>query len=72
MDAKSFIDTFGREEAKRVAEDAGTSYPYFSQIAYGHRRPSVDLANRLVDSSGGRLDFVSLLQKPVASTNEVA
>lgn len=47
---------------------AGTNWPYFSQIAYGHRRPSVDLAGELVVASeklianpDDRLDLVSLL-----------
>ncbi|WP_349609095.1 transcriptional regulator [Cupriavidus sp. DF5525] len=62
MDAKTFLKQFGSEEAARVSEVAGTNYAYFSQIAHGHRRPSVKLAQRLVLASEGKLDFVSLLQ----------
>ncbi|MCG8476130.1 MAG: hypothetical protein MI784_11735 [Cytophagales bacterium] len=62
MDAKSFLDTYGKEEAARVAEAAGTNYAYFNQIIYGHRRPSVELAEKLVDASEGRLDFVLLIK----------
>lgn len=63
MNAKEFLEQFGREESERVAALAGTNYAYFSQLAYGHRRPSVDLAERLVTASGGRLDFTKLLIK---------
>ena len=67
MNAKQFIEHFGIEEAKKVAEKAGTNYPYFSQIAYGHRRPSVDLAKRLVVASDERLDLLALLDKPAST-----
>ena len=69
MDAKTFIATFGVAEATRVAVAAKTNYAYFSQIAYGHRRPSVNLANRLVKESGDRLDFVMLLNSPAQPVN---
>jgi hypothetical protein len=68
MDALSFLEKHGKEVAERVATAAGTNYAYFSQIAYGHRRPSVDLAQKLVASStlefaeaADQLDFQSLL-----------
>lgn len=68
MDARSFLEKHGKELAERVARRAGTNYPYFSQIAYGHRRPSPDLARELVNASieevpaaDEQLDFESLL-----------
>jgi len=68
MDAKAFLQKHGRDKAERVALMAGTNYAYFSQIAAGHRRPSPDLARRLVSASAGvvrkpaeQLDFESLL-----------
>ena len=61
MDAKTFIKVHGRERAKQVAEAAGTSFEYFGQMASGRRRPSVKLAQKLVDASNGELDFVALL-----------
>jgi hypothetical protein len=61
MNAKDFLDEFGREEATRVAIAAGTNYVYFTQIASGHRRPSVDLALRLITASDDRLSFEALL-----------
>jgi hypothetical protein len=69
MDAGSFLDKHGKDICRRVAEKAGTKWEYFTQIAHGHRRPSVELAEQLVAASGDliqdrryRLDFVSLLQ----------
>lgn len=74
MDAKSFHDKHGREVSERVAIRAGTNYAYFNQIVYGHRRPSVKLAQRLVEASAEeirakdqRLDFESLLTAKAAA-----
>lgn len=72
MDAKAFLETHGKEVAERVAKRAGTNWPYFSQIAYGHRRPSPELAKGLVAASveefpgavSFQLDFESLLLPP--------
>ncbi len=61
MDAKTFLDTYGREEAERVAVAAGTNFAYFYQIALGHRRPSVKLAVKLEHASDGRMTFTELL-----------
>lgn len=68
MDALAFLEKHGKEVAERVAVAAGTNYAYFSQIAYGHRRPSPDLARELVDASvkefpdtRDQLDFQALL-----------
>ena len=61
MDAKTFHDTYGRERCEQVAKAAKSKLGYFLQIAYGHRRPSPDLAQRLVKASGNKLDFVALL-----------
>jgi hypothetical protein len=61
MDAKTYISKYGRDSAKQVAESAQTTIEYFNQIASGHRRPSVSLAERLVVASKNELDFVSLL-----------
>jgi DNA-directed RNA polymerase subunit F len=72
MDAKKYIQEFGRDKAKEVSESAGTTIEYFSQIAYGHRRPSVKLANRLVKASEEQLDFVSLLNAKPDDQQEAA
>lgn len=74
MDAKAFFDRYGREESERVALAAGTNIAYFSQIIYGHRRPSADLAKQLEQHSGGRMDVMALLFPPdkAAATKDVA
>lgn len=71
MDAFTFINEFGWDEAERVARAAGTSVAYFGHLARTARRPSVKLADRLVEASEGRLDFVSLLKatKPTGRIN---
>lgn len=61
MNAKDYIEEFGADKATELAVAAGTNYAYFYQIAIGHRRPSVDLANALVKKSKGKLDFVKLM-----------
>lgn len=65
MNAKQFKDLYGQERAEEVAQKAGTSLAYFLQLAYGHRRPSIELAKRLVEASDNDLDFVSLLDVQV-------
>lgn len=73
MDAKTFLETYGKDECERVAIAAGTNYAYFSQIAYGHRKPSAKLAKAMVEASGGRLGFEQLLLGPTSgSTSAVA
>lgn len=67
MDARSFLDKFGRDEAARIAGAAGTNYAYFSQLAYGHRRPSVKLAERLIAASANRLSFEGLLRSKTSN-----
>lgn len=62
LSAKEFLDRFGADEAERVAVTAGTNMPYFRQIAGGFRRPSVELAERLVEASEQRMGFVQLLK----------
>lgn len=69
MTPRAFLGRHGKVVSTVVAERAGTNWPYFSQIAYGHRRPSVELAERLVKASKkvvrkprAQLDFVSLMK----------
>lgn len=68
MNALSFLEKHGKEIATAVAAKAGTNWAYFSQLASGHRRPSVDLAKKLVAASediipepAERLDLLALL-----------
>lgn len=69
MDALSFQEKHGKDAADRIARAAGTSPAYFNQIVHGHRRPSVELAERLVSESAkefpkveDQLDFESLMK----------
>lgn len=60
-----YLVEFGRQHADKTARAAGLSPAYFNQICYGHRRASVDAAEKLVKASGGRLGFVLILQHRV-------
>lgn len=62
MNAREFLDEFGSSAAERVAVAAGTNLPYFEQLACGARRPSFELAERLVAASDGKLDVLALLR----------
>jgi len=61
MNAKEFYSAKGKKAAELVAKRAGTTERYLYQISLGHRRPSLDLAKRLVEASNGEIDLVSLL-----------
>jgi hypothetical protein len=63
MNAIDFLKYFGQTETEAVAKTAGTTLAYFKQIAYRHRRPSPELAEKLEEASSGRLDFRSLLSQ---------
>ena len=62
MNAKQFLDAVGREKAEQVAIAAGTTMEYFCHIAYGNRRPSFELAERLVAASKNKMKLVPLLR----------
>lgn len=68
MDARTFLDEVGPDQAEQVCARAGTNMAYFRQIANGHRRPSAELAKRLADESGQRMDVMSLLFPPPRDT----
>ena len=70
MDAYTFIQKFGADEAELVARTAGTSLVYIKQLASRHRYPSRNLAMRLVSASAGRLDFASLMGAGCNQPNE--
>ena len=61
MNARDFLDTYGRHEAKRVAIVAGSNYAYLWQLARGYRVASRDMAEKLEAASDGRMDRVSLV-----------
>ena len=51
MDAMTFWDAVGRESVQRMCREIGTSYDYWKHIANRRKRPSVDLARKMVDYS---------------------
>ncbi len=74
MNALAFLEKHGRDLTEQVAKKAGTNMAYFSQIAHGHRRPSIDLAKNLVAASeelvpdqDARLDLLALLDAKAAA-----
>lgn len=62
MNARQFLDTFGREEAERVALRAGTNLAYFEQLACCARSPSFSLAEELAAASSGRMEVLALMR----------
>lgn len=70
VDLKQYIDQYGREEGKALAERAGTIWQYVYQCANGYRRPSVEKAKRLVEASGGKLDLLAMLTAPKKSKDQ--
>jgi len=64
MNLKEYQQLKGGEAMDALAEKIGTSRAYLSHCANGHRRPSVDMAHKLVEASNHELDFVSLLLVP--------
>lgn len=62
LSALEYLNCFGWKATEAVAIEAGTNRSYFSQIAYGHRRPSYELAQLLVEKSGNVLSLVKLLE----------
>jgi hypothetical protein len=63
MNAREFLKEFGSEEASRVALLADSNIDYFRQLACGARRPSFELAERLVAASNGKLDILALMRE---------
>jgi DNA-binding transcriptional regulator YdaS (Cro superfamily) len=60
MDALTFYKSRNEAEVAAVCEKASTNLAYFRQIAYGHRRASPKLAQRLVKASNGELTLQAL------------
>lgn len=60
MTLREFIEKHGVAAARDVAAEAGTNYAYFSQIAYGHRRASPHMAQRIEKATGGEVTLCEL------------
>jgi len=61
MDLRTYIDINGWPAAEKLAEKVGTNRAYFAQLANGHRRPSVELALKIVKASRNEIDFMTLV-----------
>lgn len=61
VSAMTFWQRHGAARCARLAQDAGTSYGYWKQIANQRKRPSIELARRLVQASQGELSLDLLL-----------
>lgn len=59
-------------EVRAICSVAKTKFSYFEQIAYGHRRPSFELAERLADASGGAMSVIELLNAKRDRENRIA
>lgn len=57
-----YIEIYGWQEVERVASLAKTNRNYLAQIACGYRRPSYDLALRLVTASENKLSLTKLMK----------
>jgi len=60
-DPLTFLLKVGRGEADKIAKKAKLDPRYFNQVCYGHRRASVDAAERLVEASKGSKAPMTLL-----------
>lgn len=67
-----FAAKYGRDECNRVAREVGTGEDYFYyQIVPGKKACSLDMAQKLVKASKGRLDLVSLMQRRDDDVNDI-
>lgn len=55
VNAREYHDTHDKAAIEEMCAAAGTNYAYWRQIAYGHRKPSWQMAQRLAKASGGQL-----------------
>jgi hypothetical protein len=61
MDLMTYWKTYGRKAALQICDEAPTSYEYFKHICNKRKRPSVDLARKMVQISKGVLTLDELL-----------
>jgi hypothetical protein len=61
MDAMEYWKQAGIEATRKACREAGTTYEHFKHIAHKRRRPSVELANKLIKASNGQMTFEKLL-----------
>lgn len=60
MDLKTYLNPLSRAGKEQLAVQLGTSVGFLSQIAYGHRRCSPDLAIAIERETGGSVTVADL------------
>ena len=61
MDLMEYWKLIGKKDAEELCKSVGTSYEYFKHICNKRKRPSVDLARKIVKQSGGEISLEKLL-----------
>ena len=61
LSAMEYWNMAGIYKTREICIEAGTTYEHFKHIAHKRRRPSVELAHRLIKASGGKMSFEKLL-----------
>lgn len=61
MNLKELLKIEGREKIKELCAVCGTNYAYYKHMAAGRRRPSIDLARRMIEASNERLTLKDLI-----------
>jgi transcriptional regulator with XRE-family HTH domain len=69
MNIKQYLKSTNTR-AKELAEKAGVSAPYLSQLASNHRTPSKQLAKRLSIETNGEIEILHALFPETAETAE--
>lgn len=61
MDLNEYWKKHGKEKSVEMCNAVGTSYDYFKHICNKRKRPSVELARKMVEFSAGELSLDKLL-----------
>lgn len=65
MDLFEYRENFGTEGIKALATKAGTGAKYLEHLVLYRKRPSTDLAHRLIAASGGKLTLGKIMLSSV-------
>lgn len=61
MNINDYYIKYGMAGLEKLAEKAGTKLSYLKQLVYTtNKRPSIEMAERLVKASGGKLTYRDL------------
>lgn len=61
MDFKTYYQELDGSAREKLAAAAGTSVPYLSQLAYGHRAPSRKMAEKIEAATDGVVRAVEMI-----------